>query len=120
MTTKKSKTLYMDLNIVEEGIISKFLKKKTIGTEYNPSDIELLRKIFSNEKARILYTIKKKNPKSIYNLAKILKRDFKSVHQDLQILERFGFIEFYSEKKGHRESLKPILKINSLIIELTL
>lgn len=120
MPTKKSKTLFIDLNVSDEGILSRFLTKKTKDTEYNPEDIELLRKLFSNEKTRILHTLKKKKPKSIYDLAKILKRDFKSVYSDLKFLERFGFIEFHSEKNGNRESLKPVLKIDSLKLELTI
>lgn len=120
MTTKKTKTLYVDLNATEEGVFSKFLNRKTKNTEYNPEDIELLRKLFSNEKMRILYTLKKKKPKSIYDLSKILKRDFKSVYQDLKILERFGFIDFYSETKGKRDSLMPVLKIDSLTLVLSI
>jgi predicted transcriptional regulator len=70
----------------------------------------------SNEKARILYALKSEKPKSIYALAKILGRDFKSVRDDIKILERFGFIEFHSEKTGERESLMPVLIINKLQI----
>lgn len=120
MAARKTKTLFIDLNVIDGGIVSRFLTKKTKETEYNPEDIELLRKLFSNEKTRILHTLKIKKPKSIYNLAKILNRDFKSVYLDLKFLERFGFIEFYSEKRGKRESLKPILKIDSLKLELTI
>jgi len=120
MATKKTKTLFIDLNVVDSGIVSRFLTKKTKKTEYNPEDIELLRKLFSNEKTRILHTLKTKKPKSIYDLAKILERDFKSVYLDLKFLERFGFIEFYSEKKGKRESLRPVLVIDSLKLELTI
>jgi len=120
MAAKKSKTLFIDLNVEDEGIFSRFLNKKTKDTEYNPEDIELLRKLFSNEKTRILHTLKVKKPKSIYDLAKILGRDFKSVYSDLKFLERFGFIEFYSEKKGNREALKPVLKIDSLKLELSI
>lgn len=120
MATKKTKTLFIDLNVVEGGIVSRFLTKKTKSTDYNPEDIELLRKLFSNEKTRILHTLKTKKPKSIYDLAKILGRDFKSVYSDLKFLERFGFIEFHSERVGKRESLKPILKIDSLKLELTI
>lgn len=105
---KKSKTLYIDLNVDEESIFSKFLTKKS-SKDYDPSDIELLRKLFSNEKTRILYIIKNKKPSSIYQLSKLLKRDFKSVYHDLKFLERFGFLEFYSEKNGKKESLKPVL-----------
>jgi len=114
MSSKKTKTLYIDLNVTEGGIFSRFLNKKTDKKDYNPEDIVLLRKLFSNEKTRILHALKVKKIKSIYDLSKILKRDFKSVYQDLKVLERFGFIEFHSEKKGERESLKPVLKIDSL------
>ena len=120
MSSKKSKTLYIDLNVAEEGIFSKFLTRKTAKTEYDPSDIELLRKVFSNERAKILYFLKTKKPKSIYNLSKLLNRDFKSVYGDLKLLERFGFVEFHSEKRGKRESLKPVLKINNLVIEINI
>jgi predicted transcriptional regulator len=120
MVKKISKTLYVDLNVAQEGIFSRFLSKKTKESEYDPSDIELLRTIFSNEKVRILYFIKKYKPKSIYDLSKKLKRDFKSVYSDLKVLERFELIEFYSEKKGKRESLRPVLAINELNITLSI
>lgn len=115
--SKREKTLFIDLNVVEGGIISKFLRKVTKDTEYNPKDVELLRKLFSSEKTRILHTLKKTAPNSIYDLAKILERDFKSVYEDLKFLERFGFIEFHSERKGKRTSHKPVLKIDSLKLE---
>jgi predicted transcriptional regulator len=120
MASKQSKTLYVDLNAKEGGVISKFLNRNTKNTEYNPKDVELLRKLFSNEKMRILYTLKNKKPKSIYHLAMLLERNFKSVYQDLKLLERFGFIEFYAEKTGKRESLRPILKLDSLKLVLTI
>jgi predicted transcriptional regulator len=120
MAKKISKTLYVDVNVAEEGIFSKFLSKRAKESDYDPSDIELLRTIFSNEKTKILYTIKKHKPKSIYELAKILKRDFKSVYKDLKVLERFEFIEFYSEKVGNRESLRPVLALNELNITISI
>jgi len=120
MKKKIEKTLYVDVNVAEEGIFSRFLSKKAKDTDYDPSDIELLRTIFSNEKARILFFIKKHKPKSIYELAKMLKRDFKSVYKDLKVLERFEFIEFYSEKKGERESLKPVLALSNLNINISI
>jgi predicted transcriptional regulator len=120
MTKKNTKTLYVDVNVAEEGIISRFLSKKSKGSDYDPSDMDLLRTIFSNEKARILYFLKKHKPKSIYELAKILKRDFKSVYRDLKVLERFEFVEFVSEKKGERESLRPVLAIDSLNIQISI
>ncbi len=103
------KKLYIDLNTVGEGVITRIFGKSEKEIDYRSEDIELLRKLFSNEKSKILYFLKKKKPKSIYSLAKFLKRDFKAVYQDLKVLERFGLIEFYAEKHGKRESLKPVL-----------
>ncbi len=106
MATKK---LYIDLNSEEGGVITRIFSKSKSENAYRSEDIELLRKLFSNEKSKILYFLKKKKPESIYSLSKFLKRDFKSVYQDLKVLERFGLIEFYAEKKGKRESMRPIL-----------
>lgn len=117
----KSKT--REITIVEkkssfDAILKRFTKEAEEITEYDFEGISALRKLLSNEKARLLNTIKTKNPSSIYHLAKILKRDFKSVAQDIKLLERFGFIDLIAEKTGKRERLKPILVIDSLHINL--
>lgn len=108
---RKTKIRYVDVNVRSGNFVSKLLGENK---PHNFSDIKLLRSLLSNEKARILHILKSKNPKSIYSLSKMLKRDFKSVREDIKVLERFGFIEFHSEKTGKRESLKPILVIDRL------
>ena len=110
---KRTKTFYAQVNSNVQGFVTKLIQDKS---EIDLSDIKILRTLLSNEKAKILYTIKNKKPKSIYDLAKILKRDFKSVKRDLQVLERFGFVEFFSEKYGNRESLRPILTADRIEI----
>lgn len=85
-------------------------------SDYEFSDLSDLRQILSNEKAKILYTVKNDKPESIYHLAKMLKRDFKSVRKDLKILEKIGFIKLVKESKGQRKKLKPVLTIDSLNI----
>ena len=50
----------------------------------------------------------------------MLKRDFKSVIQDIKLLQRFGFIDMIREKTGNRKRLKPIIVIDSLYINLKL
>jgi len=110
---KKSKTRYVDVNVNKENFVSKLIGEKK---SHDFSDIKLLRKLLSNEKSRILYLLKHSSPKSIYALAKLLGRDFKSVRDDIKLLERFGFIEFHAEKTGKREALKPVLIIDKLQI----
>jgi predicted transcriptional regulator len=108
----KVKTRYIDINVKKGSFVTRF-----IGSKKNPhdfSDIMLLRKLLSNEKARILYILKAQKPKSIYQLAKIIGRDFKSVRDDVKLLEKFGFIEFQEAKTGKRESLMPVLIVDKM------
>ena len=112
---KRIKIRYVDINANKDSFVSKLIGGKK---SHDFSDIKLLRNLLSNEKARILYALKSKNPKSIYALAKLLGRDFKSVREDIKILERFGFIEFHSEKTGKRESLMPVLIVDKIQIDI--
>ncbi|MFA5992170.1 MAG: hypothetical protein WC796_00510 [Candidatus Pacearchaeota archaeon] len=96
-------------------VLSKFTGQKQ---NYNYSDMALLRKLLSNEKARMLNVIKIKKPSSIYELAKILERDFKSVREDVLLLKKFGFVDLVEEKKpkSKRISHRPVLEASSISI----
>jgi predicted transcriptional regulator len=113
---EKSKT--REITIVEEGgAFSTFFKKfKTEKEDFDFGGLATLRKLISNEKARLLNVVKNKKPGSIYELAKILKRDFKSVSEDVKMLGSFGFIDMIAEKTGKRERLRPILAVDSMYI----
>ena len=115
-----TKTKTREITIVDDaGVFATFFKKFTHGeSEYDFDSLSALRKLLSNEKARVLYTIKTKKPSSLYNLAKILGRDFKSVMNDIKLLERFGFIQMIAEKTGKRERLKPVLTVDSITINI--
>ena len=69
---------------------------------------------------RILHILKSKQPGSIYALAKLLERDFKSVREDIGVLEKFGLIEFHSNKTGKRKSLIPVLTTDKLQITINI
>ena len=83
----------------------------------NP-DISMLRSMLSHEKARLLHTLKAKQPNSLYELAKLLGRDFKSVRQDIRLLEQLGFVEMIPIHKGNRHKLKPLLVLDELKINI--
>jgi predicted transcriptional regulator len=108
---KRTKIRYVDVNVNKGSFVSKLIGGDK---SHDFSDVKLLRNLLSNEKARILHALKSQHPKSIYALAKLLGRDFKSVRDDIKVLERFGFIEFHAEKVGKRESLMPVLVIEKL------
>ncbi len=112
------KTKVREITIVDKaGKFNTFFKRLT-GDEddFDLEGLAALRRLLSNERAKLLYTIKAKRPGSIYELAKIVKRDFKSVSTDIKLLERFGFLDMLAEKTGNRERLKPIVVADTVII----
>lgn len=114
------KTKTREIFIVDKsGTFTTFFKKWTGSHEdYDFEGLTSLRRLLSNEKAKVLYTIKEKKPNSIYQLARILGRDFKAVCSDIKLLERFGFIDMISERTGKRERLKPIIVVDSININI--
>jgi predicted transcriptional regulator len=109
-----------DITIVEEGgSFNAFFKHfRTSEESYDFEGLSALRKVLSNEKAKILHNLKTKKPNSLYGLAKILKRDFKSVSEDIKLLSRFGFVDMVSEKTGNRNRLRPILTADTINISI--
>lgn len=112
-----ARTKVREINLeLSEGNFSFSKKIKSSKEEYDFSGLLALRQILSNEKARILHTIKEQKPNSIYDLAKKLGRTFKSVSDDLKLLERFGFIEFIEEKTKNRIRHRPIILVDTMTI----
>ncbi len=103
-----------------KGTFSIFRKSSSNKENYDFSGISALRQLLSNEKARILDVIKNENPSSLYLLSKRLGRDFKSVHEDVKLLERFGFLELVEEKTKNRIRHKPRLISDSITIHIKL
>lgn len=114
-----AKTKTREITITEsKGAFSIF---KKIGSQQETFDFEglsILRQILSNEKARILHAIKNQKPASIYELAKKLGRSFKSVRDDLKLLERFGFIDFVEEKAKNRTRHRPEVVVDTITIHI--
>jgi predicted transcriptional regulator len=110
---------FREVTIKESGgKFSIFKENKTSKKDYDFSGLLALRQLLSNERARILNVIKTQNPTSIYNLSKILQREFKSVQTDIKLLERFGLVELIKEKTKGRICHKPVLIADSLTINI--
>jgi len=115
---QQKRTRVVNLFITPNALTSIFKRLKGDRSEYDLTGIIQLRQLLSNEKAKILNTIKTQSPESIYKLAKILGRDFKAVNQDIKLLEKFGLVELKPETKGKRKKLRPIIAIDNLQINI--
>ena len=114
---KKSRT--RDITITEsQGVFALFTKQRGKKQDYDFSGVFALRQLLSNERARILHVIKTKKPNSIYALAKELGRSFKSVSDDIKLLERFGFIDLIEEKTKNRIRHRPEIVVDEVNINI--
>jgi predicted transcriptional regulator len=114
-----AKNKIREITITEsQGMFSLFKKPDSSKEDYDFEGISALRQLLSNEKARILNVIKYQKPSSIYDLAKKLGRGFKSVNDDIKLLERFGFIELIEEKTKNRIRHKPEIVTETITIHL--
>ena len=77
----------------------------------------VMRKFITDERLRILRTIKKYHPSSVYELAKILKRDIKNVSNDVNYLESIELLEVKKTNKGRSRST-PLVKYDKILLEI--
>ena len=114
-----AKTKTREITIREsKGAFSIFKSPGVSKDSYDFSGILALRQLLSNEKARIIDAIKTQKPISIYDLAKKLGRGFKSVNDDIKLLERFGFVELIEEKTNKRIRHRPQLVVDNITINI--
>jgi len=79
--------------------------------------MKAMRSFITDERLRILRTIKQYSPDSIYALAKILKRDTKNVSDDIHILSNLGLIEIEESKDG-RKKTTPKVNYQKILVEI--
>lgn len=72
------------------------------------TSIEAARNLLTPSRLALLLAIRTKRPRSMYELAKTLKRDFKNVQEDLRLLERYGLVRMTrSRRRGARRVRVP-------------
>ena len=80
-------------------------------------EFEAVAQIFSRTRMELLKCLLTSDPKSIYELAKFLGRDFKNVHQDVEFLRGVGLLDLVATG-GARKELKPVARYSSIELEL--
>ena len=79
--------------------------------------LDAMRKILTEERLRILKTIRKEHPSSIYELAKVLGRNVKNTFDDVQFLAEMGLIDLKKTKEG-RERTTPLVNYSKILLEI--
>jgi len=122
----KIKQIKLDIQSEEEFIRETTQAMKTVaaGKSVKPDSVisfdslKTMRKFITDERLKILKTIRRDHPASIYALAKILKRDTKNVSDDVRYLSELGLLRLEKTKDG-RSKTKPIMEYDKILVEIS-
>jgi len=70
------------------------------------TSIEAARTLLTPGRLALLRAIRRQRPGSIYQLAKILKRDLKNVQDDLRLLQEYGLVRMTKGRAVGRRAVK--------------
>jgi predicted transcriptional regulator len=81
------------------------------------TDLQAFRRAITDQRLAILRAIKANDPGSVYELAKIIKRDVKNVSVDLRILEELGLVDL-RKTKTPRGKVKPTVAYDAINLDI--
>ena len=79
--------------------------------------LKAMRMFITDERLKILKVVRKYHPESIYELAKILKRDTKNVSDDVHYLSELGLLDIKESKDG-RKKTTPVVNYQKIMVEI--
>ena len=88
--------------------------KETLGF----TSLEVARRVLTPQRLALVRAIQTKRPSSVYGLAKLVKRELKSVQQDLAILEDVGLVTF--RVSGPRGAKVPRVPYREVVLKIAL
>ncbi|WP_297058692.1 HTH domain-containing protein [Thermosulfurimonas sp.] len=83
-------------------------------------DWRTMRKVLSEKRLELLKAVRKHRPASVYELARILGRNLRSVQQDVKVLSELGFLELEKNPQGKRDRLTPKVDYDKVVLEVAL
>jgi len=120
MKLKKAKIVIQSIDSLKEEW-QEALKGKKKSIQKDDSviflNLDTMAKVLSKARIEILQVIINNKPKSIYEVAKMVDRDFKNVHTDVKLLSDIGLIEL-KELGDSRKGLKPQAKFSGIELDL--
>ena len=81
------------------------------------TSLEAIRKVLTEKRLELLRVIKEQEPDSVYELAKILKRDIKNVNDDLELLKDIGLVSITKAREG-RGRVIPRVNYDKIQLEI--
>lgn len=80
--------------------------------------IDTMRSVLTDKRLTILKAIRERQPKSVYELAKLLGRDLKNVNQDLKLLADVGLVTL-EKAETDRKRMIPHVDYSKILLEIS-
>jgi predicted transcriptional regulator len=84
------------------------------------TSIEAARNFMTRERLALMHTIRTRHPGSLYELAKMVSRDFKNVQEDVRILGRHGLVRIAREPRGKRKIKVPQVLFDEIALRIAI
>jgi predicted transcriptional regulator len=82
------------------------------------TSLEVARRVLTPQRLALLHAIRAAHPRSIYGLAKLLRRDLKAVQHDLALLEGYGLVTLTAS--GHRRAKVPTVPFREIALRIAI
>ncbi len=106
----------IEIRTLEEGLkdFRTTWKAVATGKKVRPSkgtyftSLEAARKVLTPKRLQLLRAIRQSRPNSVYQLARLIGRDFKNVHADVQALAAYGLVSLKKARAGRRPTVPRV------------
>ena len=90
------------------GVMRAIEAKKKVGRQHGEyfETLEAVRAALTETRLALLRLIRERKPKSVAELARIAKRDFKAVYRDVDALRDLGLIQVAARRRGAASPLR--------------
>lgn len=84
------------------------------------TSLEAARNFLTRERLALLRAIRTRHPESLYELAKMVGRDFKNVQEDIRMLERHGLVRITKLPRGSRKVKVPRVPFEEIALKIAI
>lgn len=120
MKNEKIRIVIKDWNSVVDDAIVDIKRNKATSTEriVYVKNIDVARKLLTPQRMRLLAVVRESKPDSLYALAKVMKKNIKTIITDTDLLCEFGLLTLESHKDGLQTKIRPHLEANKIQMEM--
>ena len=76
--------------------------------------------MLTRKRLELLRAIREHRPDSIYELAKILKRDLKNVTEDVKFLSQLGLVKLKKSQVDKKKKSTPVVDYSKISFEISI